>query len=339
MAPYIPYLRRAVLIFLHSKLTYKKGHEIAIVLFGTRGTNNLVHDKALSENPANFSQYTNIVTLHYMHQPTFETIKEVDQAFSKVAESRGGAFPADLDEALIVTWDLIFDAFNKDPKRKEYRTKRIILISNFLSKKKLNDDVGLPTHNDGDVSELHEALTSKLLENNIDVDAISLDIPEDEVDATIQAIKKDTIDYLDRLSTKINMKMRSISYGADLAGVFPVGGEHTVTHTYATADLCLGEKLKIAVKFSLKAQMERTPSLGKESPLIHEHGGGGGGGVASGSKEAEAEGRSSAAPTEGIVEIPGIQRSIEYYRKDDRDQLEPVPPEEMIKGFRVSIKP
>jgi len=343
MAPYIPYLRRAVLTFLHSKLIHKKGHEVAIVLFGTRGTNNLVHDEAIAKDPANVFEYSNIVTFKNMNEPTFETMKEVDQAFTKISESTGDGFPADVVDALIVAWDVIFQSFKINPERKNYRTKCIILISNFISKRGLNEDGGDNGDND---SGRQDALASELLANNIALDVISLDIPGDEVDTNIQAIKRANNEYLDRLSTQINMKMRSIEYGADLAGVFPVGGELTSTHTISSMDLCLGSKLKIAVKFAIKTQQERTPSLGKESPLLRELGGGGGGGApdmgngdgASGSKEEEAESsRSFAAPHEEL-ELSGIKKSIEYYRKDDQFQLEPVPPEDMIKGFRVSLE-
>ncbi|KAG7667367.1 hypothetical protein Ndes2526B_g04120 [Nannochloris sp. 'desiccata'] len=333
MAPHIPYLRRAVLTFLHSKLVYKKSHEIAIVLYGTRGTSNLVHDEAIAENPANFAEYTNIITLEKMHKPTFATMKAVDEVFTKLAESSGSGFLADVDDALIVAWDLINRSFIENQDRIKYPTKRIILISNFLSRKRLNDEVSLLFDTDDvDGSGRGGGLASTLLANNIALDVISLDIPGDEVDASIQAVKKDNNDLLDRLSTQINMNMRSITYVADLAGVFPVAGEHTVTATYATVDLCLGDKLKIAVKFALKTKQERTPSLGKESPLIRGEAGRGDG--ASGSlKEEEAEGRSSPAPGEG-GELPGIKKSIEYYREEDKDQLEPVPPEDMVKAFR-----
>jgi Ku70/Ku80 beta-barrel domain/Ku C terminal domain like/Ku70/Ku80 N-terminal alpha/beta domain len=328
MHPYISYVRRAVLTYLHSK-TLKSNHEVAFVLYGTRGTRNPVHDAAVAENPDFAGEYTNIVVLESMHKPTFATFKTIDAALTAVTESGGGGTPTDFEEAIIVAGDLINRSIFENEDRKKIPTKRIILLSNFLSR-----------HPNAEDERDLDDISSILLESNTSVEVISLDIPSDEVDPRVIQVKKHNNDILDTLSTKINMKIRGIMYPADVAGVFPYK-EHTVHTAYATTELSLGDKLKIAVKFCLKTKQERTPSLGKESPLVRGDGFGGGG-YGGGDEEEEEEdgdgasGSLAAAEVEGGGEsLPGIKKSTEYYREDDKDQLEPVPPEEMVRAFRV----
>jgi hypothetical protein len=341
MRPHLPYLRRAVLTYLHSKVLYKIRHEVAIVFFGTRGTSNLVHDDAVAADPANINEYTNIVTLEKMHKPTLTTLTSFDQVMSKLTENSAGGggggsgapIAADFAEALIVAWDLMSRSFSENNERIKYPTKRIIILSNFRTQTNESLDGGGLLFDDGTGS----GFSTSLLANNVSLEVISLDLPSEDGDPTVSASKQHNNDILDQLSTQINMKMHSVGYPADLAGVFPLQ-EHTVHQSYASTDLCLGEKLKIAVKLSLKTKQERLPTLGKKSPLTRggegSSGGGGGGG---GSGEADADG--DEADNEGGAggALPGIKRSVEWYREDDKDQLDPVPPEDMVKAYRVSI--
>ncbi|GAB4818655.1 hypothetical protein N2152v2_005701 [Parachlorella kessleri] len=289
MHPHLELASRAVMDFVEGKMLRKPKDEVSLVFFGTADTRNeLNRSYAMTENDP--SQYMHVRVEHPLGPPTVDYLKSL----RNVPRHLG---VVDWVDAVTVALDSLTRSSEKRAALAGARvTRKIILVSNFLSPAKDDpDDIFIPS------------MIATLDDKGVRLEVLSLDIPqEDEAHLQVKTYNSNLLARIMSESTA-HHAIRSLTHAEDLCGAFKAK-EYQSTTYYRGNGFTLGPNLTIDVRVSKKTAMEKFPSLAKESPLVpHENG----------------EGPTGA----------GITNSREYHKVSDPEGPA-IPDAEQVKAYR-----
>ena len=117
----LPALKRSLFIFVHSQLVFKPDNEVALLLFGTEGTDNDLHEEM--KNRKKRGQYLHVKEIKLLRPPDLKYLEAVEG----ITAEKGTTNYAD---ALTVAIDCLKRrlAVMTDPTK---YPRRILIFSNF----------------------------------------------------------------------------------------------------------------------------------------------------------------------------------------------------------------
>ncbi|OQR92390.1 hypothetical protein ACHHYP_03751 [Achlya hypogyna] len=232
--------RTAVQSILSQKMLFRKHDEVGIVLYGTEGTDNELHDK----NP---DDYTNVTVL-----------TALDEVTTRVAESMASAQAATIDtkadilDGIIVALDLMI----RRTEKKKYE-KRLVVIT----------DAASPIKNPADM----DLICSMVKNMEVQLQIIGIDFSV--LDATkaeplqpeLHPIKMENEKMLLSIAKEVAGEVVSVSKRIDF---LTQGKTKTVAQTTKfRGNLEFGETLHIPVYAFTKVLEQKLPTLSKESTV------------------------------------------------------------------------